>query len=305
MPRTARIKPMNAIFHIMIRSISEVDLFKKDVDKEEYLSTIKRYKDIYGFQVYGYCLMTNHGHIIINTNGADISKVMHSINFTYSIKFNKRYERRGHLYQGRFTSKVVNTEGYLLTLSAYVHNNPRAIKGYENCPEKYKYSSLSIYLGLNKDDFEIVDEDFVLKLFGEDVLSARRNYYIKIFRSTKQDLLEEIEFTSEKTKYVSESKVLVRDVKPEEIISYVSERLGVDKSFVYMKYSRVSTMARALAMLLMRGICNFSCKKISQTFGNITQSRISKLCSIARESISSDGKYKDFIENFIAASSRK
>ena len=79
MPRKAREKTKDAIFHIMARSISEVDLFKDKDDKLKYISLVKKYQKLYKFRVYGYCLMDNHVHMIIDANGADISEIMHSI----------------------------------------------------------------------------------------------------------------------------------------------------------------------------------------------------------------------------------
>ena len=93
MARKARLKSDDAIYHIMCKSISEVDLFKDDEDKEKYLSLVKKYKDLYHVKIYGYCLMDNHSHLLVDANGADISKVMHGINFSYAMYFNKKYKQ--------------------------------------------------------------------------------------------------------------------------------------------------------------------------------------------------------------------
>ncbi|WP_051931667.1 transposase [Clostridium sp. KNHs214] len=103
--------------------------------------------------------MTNHAHFIIDPNGADISKIMHGLNFKYAITFNKIHQRVGTLFQDRFKSKVVDTDRYLVVLSAYIHNNPLKIRGYEQHPEKYRYSSLSVYLGFEKEKTGLLDEE--------------------------------------------------------------------------------------------------------------------------------------------------
>ena len=177
MPRHNRIKHFDFIYHVMVRSISEVPLFKDNDDKDKYIFYVKKYQEQFGFKVYGYCLMTNHGHFIIDANGADISKVMHGINLSYAIYFNYRHKRHGHLFQERFKSEVVHDDKYLFTLSAYIHNNPIDIPGYKECPEKFKYSSFAMYLGLEKDPFEMVDEKFVMGFFRQNVKSAREMYY--------------------------------------------------------------------------------------------------------------------------------
>lgn len=76
MPRMARLKGCDCSYHIMVRSISEVPLFKENSDKDRYLKTLKKYQDVFKFKLYGYCLMNNNAHFIIYANGADISKIM-------------------------------------------------------------------------------------------------------------------------------------------------------------------------------------------------------------------------------------
>ena len=115
MARKARLKSGDAIYHIMCKSISEVNLFRDSEDKEKYLSLTKKYKKLYNVKIYGYCLMDNHAHLLIDANGADISKVMHGINFSYAMYFNKKYEREGHLFKDRFKSKIVDNDRYLKT----------------------------------------------------------------------------------------------------------------------------------------------------------------------------------------------
>ncbi|MDF2675637.1 MAG: transposase IS200-family protein [Clostridiales bacterium] len=177
MPRMARQKIEGAIYHIMARSISEVELFKTDEDKKKYMFLIKEYQKVYKFKVYAYSLMNNHIHLIVDSNGADISKIMHCINFKYARYFNTLHKRHGHLFQDRFKSKIVGDDRYLIALSAYIHNNPSDIRGYENNPEDYYYSSLGVYLGLRKDESDIIDEEFILNLFGKDIIKSPKDIW--------------------------------------------------------------------------------------------------------------------------------
>ncbi|AAO35775.1 transposase [Clostridium tetani] len=194
LPRTKRQKSENGIYHIMIKSITEVPLFKKHEDKIRYLKQMREYQKIYGFKVYAYCLMSNHGHFIIDSNGADISKTMHGLNFKYAITFNRIYKRNGHLFQDRFKSKMVDTQRYLIMLSAYIHNNPLDIRGYEKCPEKYKYSSLKVYLGLERDNTGLLDERFIMQLFSNNVKEARERYAKLVYICNDEKMKRELEF---------------------------------------------------------------------------------------------------------------
>lgn len=299
MPRTERKKFDNAIYHVMVRSISEVKLFKDNKDKDEYLKQMKHYQKIYKFKVYGYCLMSNHGHFIIDSNGADISEIMHCLNFKYAITFNRIHKRHGHLFQDRFKSKIVDSDRYLIALSAYIHNNVLSIRGYENCPEKYKYSSLKAYLGVEKDKTGLLDEAFIMQRFSHNVKRAREKYAKLVYLCNDEKMKRELEFEDEKTEYRSERKIIVRNFKPEEILEFLSEETGINKAMVFIKNNKNAKIIRALAVLIMRSLCSVKHKDISEILGNITQSRVSKLCSMGVDIISNEEKYSGLIERFI------
>ncbi|SNV81203.1 transposase IS200-family protein [Clostridium cochlearium] len=300
MPRTRRQKSEDAIYHVMIRSITEVPLFEKHEDKIRYLNKMREYQKQYGFKVYAYCLMTNHGHFIIDSNGADISKIMHGLNFSYAINFNKINKRRGPLFQDRFKSKIVDTQRYLITLSAYIHNNVLDITGYEKCPEKYKYSSLKVYLGLEKDATGLLDEAFIMQYFSNNVKEARENYAKLVYICDDEKIKNELEFQDEETEYRSDRTIIVRDFEPDEILKFIEKETGIDKIMCHVKNNKNSKIVKALASLLMRSLCNYRCKDICKVLGNIAQSTVSRLCSIGVELISTEDKYKNIINKFIS-----
>jgi len=304
MPRMARVKTTESIFHIICKSISEVTLFRDAADKQKYLFFIKKYKTLYKFKIYGYCLMDNHAHMMIDANGSDISKVMHGINFSYAMYFNKKYERDGHLFKDRFTSKIVDSEQYLKTLSLYMHNNPRSIVEYRTRPDEYAFSSLGIFLGKKHNHLNLVDFGYIMNLFGNNLKTARSNYYDLMFpcntEKLKQENLEQyIEFEDKKTEYRSERRILVRNIEPEDIIKFIASRFNVSKFHIHMKFCRKLVNAKALTVVLMRSLCNFKSSDITSALGNITQARVSKLSTIGINLIETDSKYENIIEDFL------
>jgi putative transposase len=299
MPRLARKKTHDSIFHVMCRSISEVPLYKDDADKRFYLGLFKKYQKIYRFEVYGYCLMDNHNHFVIYANGADISKVMHAINFSYARYFNIRHGRHGHLFQDRFKSKQVFRDSYMYALSAYIHNNATDISGYENSPEDYEFSTLGVYLGLRKDPFGLVNTGFVLRMFSGNVRKARESYMGLVFRCNQKKLKEEFEFENEVTEYRSGRSTLVRNADPEKIIEFVASKLNVSEAALRVKNARVSRDARALLVILMRSLCNLKCTDICRILGNITEARVSKLSMRGMGLIDSEEKYGAIISEFL------
>lgn len=299
MPRTARKKSFDSIYHVMIRSISEIILFKDNNDKGKYLSLIKRYQLKFDFKVYCYCLMNNHAHFIIDANGADISKFMHGINQCYAQYFNKKYERHGHVFQDRFKSKIVDTNRYLYTLSAYIHKNPTDIKKYQDCVQKYKFSSLGVYLGLRKDNYKILDQQFITNSFKLDSKKSKQAYQKLVYKITSKQTKNQEEFSDTKTEYRSGRVIFPRNYTPQKIVDFVTQYTKINKKRIFIKYDRKSTTSKALCSLLMRRFCNYSHKDICKTIGNLTQARISKLCSMGVDIITENKNYQDMINKFI------
>ncbi|NLI89430.1 MAG: transposase [Epulopiscium sp.] len=289
MPRAARVKSPNGMYHIMVRSLSEFDLFRDDEDKLKYLELIEKYQFKYGFKVYSYCLMDNHGHLLIDCLGADISKVMHVINFCYAQYYNRKYKRRGPVFQDRFKSKPVNNRRYFITLTSYIHNNPKDIEGYSENVDQYPFSSLREYLN-ETNKYGILDTGFLKEIIGFDICKNKEKYLKIMGLSDCEETENDIEFIGEKTNYVSGRTMIFRDNKPGKIIEYVADYLGQDPMSIHIKNNQSYTKLRALNCFLMSCFCNISQREICEIIGNITQSRVSELSNLGRKYALKDEK---------------
>jgi putative transposase len=303
MPRAARIKSPVDMYHVMSRSISEISLFRDDEDRDKYLQLLSKYKSLYIFKVYAYCLMTTHIHLIIDCGGSDISKIMKSINQCYASYYNRKYNRHGHVFQDRFKSKVINSDRYLKVLSAYIHSNPSNAED----PFKiltYKYSSLSIYLGKQTSPYEILDCSFVLKQFGSSEPTARKAYLKFIMDSYNSfDVQIDLEnydfqFENESSQYIDGRFILFRDVNAEEIINFIQENTGRQIN-MHFKYKREHIDLKSICIVLLRSFCDLSLKSISHYIGNMTYSNIQKLCERGYKLIYEKAEYKKLVNNFL------
>jgi len=301
MPRVAREKSFDSIYHIMVRSISEVNLYKDEKDKLKYIDYMKKAQDQFEFKLYAYCLMDNHAHFVIDANGADISKIMHFINYKYAIYFNKRHERHGHLFQDRFKSKIVKDDRYLFALTAYVHYNATDLPGYEAEPENYRFSSLGVYLGLKHDEFELMDEHFVLSLFSLHEARARGKYRDFIFKVKTMIDVEREEFKHEPTEYRSMRTILVRDISPDRIIELIAQRFDIDKLMLKLKRTKNTKEAKAVLCFVLRKFCDLKCADICRILGSVGQSTVSKLCSMGLELIKQE-RYRGIVEQILVLS---
>jgi len=125
MPRTARITIEKACYHIITRGNQKQTVFKDPSDYQKYLLLLTRYKDKYRFMLYCFCLMPNHVHLIIEVDKAEqLNRIMRGLNLSYTLYFNFKYEKVGHLWQDRFKSKIIEKDAYLLECIRYIEANP-------------------------------------------------------------------------------------------------------------------------------------------------------------------------------------
>lgn len=143
MARKARIRSSTGIYHVMLRGIDKRDIFIEDVDRIKFIENIKKAKKSGKFELYGYCLMDNHVHLLIKEN-EEIGKSIKRITVGYVGWHNRKYERTGHLFQNRYMSETVETDSYLLTVLRYIHQNP-VKAGIVNKSEYYQWSSYKHY----------------------------------------------------------------------------------------------------------------------------------------------------------------
>ncbi len=125
MPTGPRLLIPNACYHLITRGNQKQTVFIDNRDYKACLLFLRKYKKCYGFLLYGYCLMPNHIHLVGETSDpAFLSKFMQGFLRSYTAYFNKKYKKVGHLWQGRFKSKVIVKDGYLIDCIHYAELNP-------------------------------------------------------------------------------------------------------------------------------------------------------------------------------------
>ncbi len=145
MPRTRRLISGEYPLHIMVRGNNRQALFREDHDKHCYLRLVSKLKRQSQIDIYHYCLMNNHVHLLLQARKPELlSKFMMKIDLSYFFIFQNKYGYVGHLFQNRFKSNVVNRDPYLLQCGKYIELNPvRA--GICARPEDYLFSSYRYY----------------------------------------------------------------------------------------------------------------------------------------------------------------
>ncbi|KUO64066.1 MAG: hypothetical protein APF84_08120 [Gracilibacter sp. BRH_c7a] len=150
MARQCREKSSTGIYHVMLRGIDKREIFLDDQDRETFLSYLSSAKEKSDYTIYGYCLMDNHVHLLIEEGHENIGESIKRIAVGYVQSHNLKYSRTGHLFQNRFKSEAVEDDSYFLTVLRYIHQNP--IKaGLTKDIAHYKWSSFIYYI---KDDHQ-------------------------------------------------------------------------------------------------------------------------------------------------------
>jgi REP element-mobilizing transposase RayT len=174
MARALRIVYEGALYHITNRGNEKANIFKDENDKRVYLRLLKETIILHQWICYGYCLMNNHYHLLIETPKANISAGMKKINAEYTQYFNYKHKRIGHLFQGRYKATLVKKESHLLELCRYIVLNPvRA--GLCQKPEDYVWSSYKATV-VKSQRKDIVERAWILSQFSEKSKNASSQY---------------------------------------------------------------------------------------------------------------------------------
>jgi putative transposase len=174
MPRIARVCGVNYPHHITQRGNNREAVFFNDEDRRFYLRTLIRYSDRWDFEIWAYCLMINHVHILaVPRKEESLAKGIGSTNLVYTQYINRRYNRSGRLWQNRFFSAVIEREPYLWAVVRYIERNP--VRGsVVKKAEDYPWSSARAHV-LKVRDVVLSGESWL----EEDELDVYRNFLRK------------------------------------------------------------------------------------------------------------------------------
>ena len=174
MPRPPRHQIADGIFHVTGRGNRRQDIFVDADDRLFFLDLLDGLTRRHGWLGLGYCLMSNHYHLVVETPREDLSVGMQWLNGRYAQTFNARHAVDGHLFQGRFHSVVVEGDWHLLELSRYLALNP-VRGGLCGRAAGWIWGSYRAVAGLEPARSFLVPRR-VLSMFGSDVESARKRF---------------------------------------------------------------------------------------------------------------------------------
>lgn len=175
MSRPLRLEFAGALYHVTSRGNERKPIFRNESDFSTFIGVLSDVCDRYNWVIHAYCLMTNHYHLLIETLDANLSKGMRQLNGVYTQRFNRNYQRVGHLFQGRYKSILVDKDSYLLELCRYIVLNPVRAKGMVDHPSEWQWSSYHETIGMREAP-EWLAVDALLRMFATTKLDAIERY---------------------------------------------------------------------------------------------------------------------------------
>jgi putative transposase len=302
--RALRIQFEGAIYHLLARGNARQRIFASDQDRTRFLGFLSQSAERFDVAVQAFVLMPNHFHLLAQTRRENLSRWMHWLMVSYTIYFNWRHGRSGHLFQGRYKSFLVEAGEYLLGLSRYLHLNPvrGSVLGRGTPVERrrrlrdFRWSSYRGYAGLEK-PWAFVEETMVLGELG----GTRQGTRLRYRRFVEEGLLREIESPFEAVQWqtalgsetfaqqvrdrmhglqkagreVTAVRRGVRLSEPRNIIQSVAEKYHLSAAQL-LRSGGYGLEARNIAMWMVWERCGMPLREIGELFGGLDYAAVAQ-----------------------------
>jgi len=309
--RPLRIEFEGALYHLTGRGNARQKIFADQADCAKFVQLLVESLERYDVALHGYVLMGNHYHLMAETRRANLSRWMHWLTTAYTVYFNRRHRRVGHLFQSRYKSIVVEAEGYCLSLSRYLHLNPVRGKviGRGDPLERrkrlraWRWSSYRGYAGLARPEPWMSQE----RVLGE-MSGPRKGRRLRYRRLVEEGLVREIENPLEAVKWqaalgregflrelrdrlkhrteghreVPSLRKLRPGLEAQVIIECVAKAYRCSKAEL-LRRGRKGNEARAVAMVLVWDGCGLRLREIGELFDGSGYTAVAQMIARTRE----------------------
>jgi REP element-mobilizing transposase RayT len=315
MTRPLRVEYPDAYYHVINRGNSKEKIYLNDRDKEKFLEYLEKAAERFSVIFHGYCLMSNHYHLLVQTPDSNLSRAMQWINVSYATYFNRKRDRHGHLFQGRFKAILIDADEYLKHLSRYIHLNPVRAKMVSS-PSEYQWSSYSAFIGKQKPP-QFLETDWLLSTFGKNKKQARQSYRDFVEKVDPKSLenpsdqvcegflLGDSNFLKwvketflsdrEDQKEISQLKKLKPRIAVEDVVLSVADQFECSTEQITAK-GRKNNKAREVAIYLARDMCGLSCKQLGLYFGGVSGALITMMHKRIGEEVSQNRRFRRRID---------
>ena len=186
MPRKPREQSTTGYYHFMTRGVNKKRLFHSHRDYEYYLKLIRKYARKLNIQIFHYCLMTNHVHILLKTEDRFVlSQFAHFTQRCYAHYYCKTHDWSEQVFRRNFVSQPITEDSYLLECGRYIERNPIKAKLVTD-PQKYPYTSYAFYASGKKDP--LIEESPLYTTLGSSTIQRRAAYRFYVTHERRQEV---------------------------------------------------------------------------------------------------------------------
>lgn len=295
MSRPLRIEYPGAIYDIMNRGWNRCPIFQDAGDRFLLLKTISQAIHTFKLDLHAYSLMPNHYHLLLETPCANLSRAMQHIDGVYTQRFNRKYQREGSLFRGRFKSILVQKESYFLELVRYIHQNGTKAN-LASCPEKDPFSSHKDYLyphltppwlTTNTTLSMLSPDPALARNLLNDFVNRKETTEIEIVMSRPRwpALLGNKDFktwvrtnfieTQKKPIDVPQDRLARQKLSPDDVLAEISLHYQQSKESICFQSSSKRNEARRVAMILLREYSLLTYSEIGAILGGVTYGAVS------------------------------
>jgi REP element-mobilizing transposase RayT len=309
--RQPRLEFENALYHVIVRGLERRSIFRDDEDRQAYLDRLADLPARHGVRISAFCLMSNHVHLAVQTGRAPLSRVMGQLQTAYAVSFNRRHDRVGPVFQGRYRALLVERDTHLLALVRYVHLNPvRA--GLVSRPEDFPWSSHPLYL---KGGARWLASDEVLGMLGSSKATARRAFERFVNGSsaseydpdgaTADSVLGGERFVRRSLRSAGREDLWLRSLRLESVAQEVAAREGVEPAAMAGPgRARALSRARTLCALVARDLASIPVARTARFFRR-DPSTVSRDLSRMDRELASNPSARDGVERLKAALAKR
>ena len=256
--------------HVMNRGADHQDIFSDDNDRICFEALLDEITKRFGIEIHAYCLMGNHFHLVVYCPTESLSEAIQHLTSMYANHYNRKYERSGSLFGGRFRSVTIETDAQLAQVSRYVHRNPLAMTTVRALAA-YRWSSFGIYLSRRPRP----------KWIHCDTVFAIHNFTLDSY----QTFVESPQPTDKEFGFEP------LPLRCEDIETEISRVAGVDVASLHTSKRAVPNQPRLLAMLLISEARAATSSDLAQRYGIASQSGVRSATRRARVLLSHDPQF--------------
>ena len=313
MGRAWRIEYEGALYHLMSRGNDGQDIYLNDADRNSFLDTISEMSERFDVDIFAYVLMPNHYHLLARTNRANLKKAMQWFGTAYTRRFNNRNLKKGHLFQGRYKSILIQNDAYLMQLSCYIHRNPLRA-GIISRLIDYKWSSYPIYAYAKKCP-DWLSTQVILSYFKGSNKHKQYREKVQKYAEEEKRLLEDLhhgmilgaeKFVNKIRKQflpdiphndLPQQKQLAKDIKVEGLLKKSAEivQIDIDKCVQAKRLHGIDKHKRDLIVYFLWNKGLMTNEKLGQLF-NMSYSAVSHCVKRFKEKMNKDKKVKSQFE---------